>query len=373
LNYGPFLTFEKHRAFGRSRFFLVADSDNGCDLYARTRGRGTLQVSRAAGGSRNWALDLIARRVGENSSGAPAKAAGRAQAVRVLIKGARAATRGGRQFRNTRKAPPRGRVVQVFHKGEKAFQVQNEPSDSNDAQILQVAAGDLPRRTAGFRILLADDSEADRFLTVAFLKDLRCVIDTAENGRIAVELFRTRCYDLVLMDFEMPVMDGQEAVREIRRIETETGTPPGPVLGLTAHTIAKVAMKAYKAGFTELLSKPLRREILLKTVATYGSPGPDTGTASSRIHADQDMAAIVGAYLEKRRGDMRVCRSALENADFDVIRRLAHKMKGTGSGYGFPRLTELGAMIESAALRSDASAVREHLGDLAAWMERVGL
>ena len=224
---------------------------------------------------------------------------------------------------------------------------------------------------AGPRILLVDDSDSDRILMVAFLKQLRCTIDTAGNGRTGVELFRNGHYDLVLMDFEMPIMGGPDAVREIRRIENETGALPTPVLALTAHTLANVAAQASEAGFTDLLSKPIRRETLVDAVAKYGSPQPDTAPHANQVCVEDDMQDLVRGYLEKRRGDVAVYRTALEAQDFDVIRKLGHNMTGTGSGYGFPELTEIGADMETAALRSDTSAILAQLERFAAYMERL--
>lgn len=214
------------------------------------------------------------------------------------------------------------------------------------------------------RILLVDDSEANRTLFAAYLKRTRCVTDIAENGQIGVDLFATRHYDAVLMDVEMPFMDGYEAVREIRRIENETGASPTPVIALTAHTLADVAAKGYAAGFTKLLSKPIRLEALLEALAL---PDP------IRIRVEEDLRDVVPGYVGKRRTDVAIYRAALDAGDFDAIRKLAHNMKGTGSGYGLPRLTELGASIEAAASRSDASATREHVEEFALFIARVEL
>jgi CheY-like chemotaxis protein len=223
--------------------------------------------------------------------------------------------------------------------------------------------------SAELRVLLVEDSDADQILTAAFLKPVRCAIDIARNGRVGVELFQVGGYDLVLMDFEMPVMNGLEAVREIRRIEADTGAPTTPVLGLTAHTIANVAVKAREAGFTELLSKPIRRESLLETVARYGGRFREAEPASGQASIADDIEDLIPEYLEKRRRDVLACRVALEAEDFVALRRLGHNMKGTGSGYGFPGLTELGGKIEAAALRSDASALRDQLERFADYVE----
>ena len=92
-----------------------------------------------------------------------------------------------------------------------------------------------------------------------------------------------------------------------------------------------------------------------------------------RVRVEEGMEDIVPGYLEKRRAEVSIYRDRLEAADFDAIGKLAHKMKGTGAGYGFPRLTELGAELEKAALRRDASAIRETLEQLAVYLEGVEL
>jgi HPt (histidine-containing phosphotransfer) domain-containing protein len=131
-----------------------------------------------------------------------------------------------------------------------------------------------------------------------------------------------------------------------------------------------VAVKAYEAGFTELVSKPIRREILLAAVAAYGTQFLDEPSPLSQIRTKDDLEELVPAYLDKRLADLSVYRTALQTGDFDTIRKLGHKMKGTGSGYGFPRLTEFGAEIEEASLRSDASAIREQLQSLAVFLDK---
>jgi CheY-like chemotaxis protein len=236
----------------------------------------------------------------------------------------------------------------------------------NAIPIPQASVADHHR----LRILLVDDSDADRTLMAAFLKPVPCLVDFACNGQIGVALFRSGHYDLVLMDYEMPVMTGLEAVREIRRLEKEACALPVPILGLTAHTLANVAVKAYEAGFTELVSKPIRREILLAAVAAYGTQFLDEPSPLSQIRTKDDLEELVPAYLDKRLADLSVYRTALQTGDFDTIRKLGHKMKGTGSGYGFPRLTEFGAEIEEASLRSDASAIREQLQSLAVFLDK---
>jgi signal transduction histidine kinase/CheY-like chemotaxis protein len=229
----------------------------------------------------------------------------------------------------------------------------------------------------GLRILLADDSEDNRFLILSYLNQAQASIDVAENGEIAARMFRSGHYDLVLMDVEMPVMDGYAATQEIRRFERETGAPATPVLALTAHAFADMAEKSLAAGFTGHLTKPIRKVTLLEAVSgaddREASSAFVAGPAHFKIPIEPGMEDVVPGYLDKRRKEIPQYRQALENQDFDTIRMLGHKMKGTGAGYGFEELTFLGAALEQAALRKDIPEIRVKVEEFARYVDAVEL
>jgi CheY-like chemotaxis protein len=91
-------------------------------------------------------------------------------------------------------------------------------------------------------------------------------IDEAENGAIAVEMFKAGNYDLVLMDIQMPIMDGYSASRAIRAIEHETGRRRAPILALTASVLAEDLSKALEAGCDAHIAKPVKKAALLAAV-----------------------------------------------------------------------------------------------------------
>jgi signal transduction histidine kinase/CheY-like chemotaxis protein/HPt (histidine-containing phosphotransfer) domain-containing protein len=265
------------------------------------------------------------------------------------------------------------------------FRVPDDQSEraAEKVRIAQAPLAELESRAAGLRILLVDDSEDNRVLILSYLKRTQTTIDIAEDGQSAVDRFRAGHYDVVLMDVEMPVMDGHEATREIRRIEKTIGARPTPVLALTAHAFSEMAVEGYEAGFTALLTKPIRQAALLDAVGKYGAraeTGPaveqviETASADSiRVRVAPDMEDIVPGYLEKRRADVAAYRTSLDAGDFDSIRKLAHKMRGTGAGYGFPKLTELGESLEKAAILSDAATVRTDVEEFALYVNRIEL
>jgi len=122
------------------------------------------------------------------------------------------------------------------------------------------------RAAAPAKVLIAEDNNVNFELMEAFLKPTGYLIERAANGREAVEKFET--VDLILMDVEMPEMDGLEATRIIRERERARGRPPMPVIALTAHAVQQFRDRCMAAGCTGYLSKPVRMRPLLETIAT---------------------------------------------------------------------------------------------------------
>ncbi len=125
---------------------------------------------------------------------------------------------------------------------------------------------------APMRILLVEDTEENRVLVHVYLKRTPWIIDDAENGLIALQRFTTGSYDLVLMDVQMPLMDGYTATREIRKWEMEKGRKPTPVIALTAHAFADEKQKSLDAGCTAHLTKPIDKKGLLAAIEQYAEP-----------------------------------------------------------------------------------------------------
>jgi signal transduction histidine kinase/CheY-like chemotaxis protein/HPt (histidine-containing phosphotransfer) domain-containing protein len=257
------------------------------------------------------------------------------------------------------------------------FGVQADQTERRIAPVEKAPAVDLEKRISGLNILLVDDSEDNRTLILSYLKNIRSRIDTAENGLVAVRMFAKDKYDVILMDIEMPIMDGYEATRMIRKIESQTAATATPIFALTAHAFAEMQAQGYAAGFTSLLTKPIRKLTLLEAIAGIAPSGGDAARAANpetfSVQVEEGLEDLAPGYLEKRRAEVAVYRTALAAGDFDSIRQIAHKMKGTGSGYGFPRLTELGGALEKAAMESDAAGVAQNIDQFAIYAERVRL
>lgn len=119
------------------------------------------------------------------------------------------------------------------------------------------------------RILAADDSSDNRFLLNAFLKDYQFQLKLVENGQKAFNAFRENKYDIILMDMQMPVMNGFAATRLIREWEDKNNLPATPVLALTAYSLPDEIKQCTDAGCDGHISKPLGKKNLIEVIEKF--------------------------------------------------------------------------------------------------------
>ena len=123
-------------------------------------------------------------------------------------------------------------------------------------------------------ILLVEDSADNQLLIEAYLKKTPYKLDIADNGQIAVERFMARQYDLVFMDMQMPVLDGYQATRTIRKWEQEQGRTRTPIIALTAYALPEDSEKTRNAGCDAHLTKPIKKRVLLDAIAHFARRNP---------------------------------------------------------------------------------------------------
>ncbi len=237
--------------------------------------------------------------------------------------------------------------------GERA--IFDESSDSARRRILR-----------GLKVLLVDDAPDNRLLIEAYLKGTGCVLDMAEDGEEAVEKFHHGRYDLVLMDMQMPIVDGYTATQRMRSFEERNGRKPTPIVALTANALKEDVRRSLQAGATAHLSKPIRKATLLEEIGRVcAQEKPD------EIKVDPDLREIVPGFLSNRKKDLEALERALESGDFATISGLGHVLKGLGGGYGFPRVTEIGDALERAAKAAQIASVRNQIDALRSYLEGV--
>jgi signal transduction histidine kinase/CheY-like chemotaxis protein len=241
---------------------------------------------------------------------------------------------------------------------------QGAPLASDEPAAIANPVAGAAAQQAGCRILIAEDSEYNVVLIRAYLKNSGFELDVAENGKIAVEKVIATRPDLVLMDLQMPVMDGLEATRAIRRWEAETGARLTPILALTAHAAGDGIGISLEAGCNEHLTKPIKRVILLEAISRHIR-------GKIRIAPPEGRVRLIPDYLASVRREMGEILAGVDANDCETARRLGNHFKGSGEGYGFPEITRTGAAVELAAIAANGDEICRQILALAAFLDRV--
>jgi signal transduction histidine kinase/HPt (histidine-containing phosphotransfer) domain-containing protein len=213
-------------------------------------------------------------------------------------------------------------------------------------------------------ILVVDDSPDNRLLIQAYLTCSPYQLTFEENGKAELDRFASARFDLILMDVQMPVMDGLAATRAIRELEKKRGSAAIPILALTAHTAFEDMQLSINAGCNAHLSKPISKGDLLTAIEKHlrlkslGSKPP------GRIPMPAGVEELVPSYLARRRQEVPEMLELLAHSDFARLASLGHDLKGSGGGYGFPELTRLGAALEESANQKDGPAFSAKMTEL---------
>lgn len=244
------------------------------------------------------------------------------------------------------------------------------------------AAAAAPPGCRGLHILVAEDSAESRELIHYYFQGTPHRVETVIDGDEALARFCADRYDLVLMDLQMPGMDGFEATRRIRAWETSQGRPATPIIALTANAFREAADQSASAGCTGFLTKPIARELLLTTVARYA---PSSAATASSVAAgqpaerpwlevtqriDQELKDRRPQFLEYRRKDLMALKDAAARGEYETVALLGHRMKGLAGSYGFPEIGAIGRRLEAAAGIKDLVVIQAQLEQLGALLKR---
>lgn len=217
------------------------------------------------------------------------------------------------------------------------------------------------RRT--LRILLAEDNDLNRRVIRAYLDKSDCRIEEAPDGERAFEKFKSQEFDLVLMDIQMPGMDGYRATKAIRAWEGANGKKAVPVIALTAHVNEEDIRKCIDAGCTAHLGKPVEGKMLLAMIAGL--------RAGPRMEKEGKIRHLIPKFMKEMTASCRSIEAAAEKNDLDAIVRECHGIKGLGGMFGFHELSEIGARLESAALAGDLAETKRLFAKFARHLREV--
>lgn len=254
------------------------------------------------------------------------------------------------------------------------------PRPAGGAAAAALAAASFPPR----RVLLADDDEYNRLLLLRYLPSPPFTVESAENGAAVTEAVARQWPDIVLIDMEMPVMNGLEAVAWIRQREAAEGRPPCPIVMMSSNDDPVSIRRGLKTGASRYLTKPFTREALLAVLRELdaGSSLPTQvplalDEPSSPDHApppeavvwvDGELLQEVPAFLDSRRRMVEGMADALTAADREQLRAIAHRAAGGLALFGFRwaawqsrRISARAAEGQPQKLQEEIERLREHL------------
>jgi signal transduction histidine kinase/FixJ family two-component response regulator len=253
------------------------------------------------------------------------------------------------------------------------------PSDAlNGLPENQPQGTDVPRHR---RVLLVEDGPTNRKFIRALLEEEGLEVDAAENGQVAVVLAQGKAYDVILMDMQMPVMDGYTATREIRTWDEDI-----PIVALTAHAMAGDKEKCLQAGCSDYLTKPVEAATLVQKVLYHvgckSRPVAEVAEPPADARQEQQLVSqldtsrpvfqeLVTEFVTYAQAQVGAMRQAVEAGDWEELARAAHAMKGAGGTAGFPALTDPCRNLERGAKEHDLAATTRWLDELVTLVDAI--
>ena len=249
------------------------------------------------------------------------------------------------------------------------------PCGACDPHAIEGAAGRPAVSLAARRILVVEDNPFNRKLIKLNLERLGAAVELAENGLAGVEQAIAAPFDLILMDMQMPVMDGQTAVRKLRAAQYR-----GPIVALTAHALDEEREKCLAAGCCDFLTKPIDFDRLAAVVgkllaqaniAPERRPSSESTSAFAEAEEADEFAQVAREYAASLSEVAARARQAAAERDLASLAEIGHNLKGSGGTFGFAELTEIGARIEKIGARQEFAQVAAALDELSELVERL--
>ncbi|MFA6290577.1 MAG: response regulator [Victivallales bacterium] len=234
-------------------------------------------------------------------------------------------------------------------------------------------------------ILLVEDNEINQKVAVAILSKMNIKPDLAQNGAEAVRILEGQSYDLIIMDIQMPVMDGIEATKIIRDKNSKVINHDVPIIAMTAHALKGDREKCIAAGMDDYVSKPVKPADLAEAISrqlsgftrleqekkneklkaeTVDSIIFDVDSLMERISGDKDFFdELVKLFIEDTPKHFASLKTAYNNKDAEEIQHIAHTIKGSAGNFGASSLQKVALSLEQTAKTGNFSKI-SHLIDV---------
>jgi two-component system, sensor histidine kinase and response regulator len=271
------------------------------------------------------------------------------------------------------------------------------PAQAPAATISSPSATSREQRQR-LRLLVVEDNEINQQVALGVLENLGYRADVVADGRSALRILAERDYDLVLMDCQMPEMDGYEATRQIRRPDTAVRNHLIPIVATTAHAMTGDREKCLAAGMNDYITKPIRPAAVEQAIDRWTAGGPasvpsrvedalappphpvpspavrafDSEDFVERLLGNETLARrIVRGFVDDIPRQIALLAQAVNDLDAGAFRLVAHSIKGAAANVGGLELEQIARTLEQTASVGDLAAAVAHLPELEACFERV--
>ncbi len=218
------------------------------------------------------------------------------------------------------------------------------------------------------KVLLVEDTPEIQKLVTAYLEDYGINIDVADNGQQGVDYAMKNDYDLVLMDVQMPIMNGKQATKTLRANNYKQ-----PIIALTADALTEHAEEFKEIGFTETLTKPIVINHLMSTIRDYlegnntsqQSAAPKVAnTKEAPDNINDGMAHLSLKFLNRLPNYVHDMKTALESKKLSDAKAIAHQLKGLGGSFGYPEVSKIATEIEDLLKADNVNTAQVKLGEI---------
>lgn len=292
-------------------------------------------------------------------------------------------------------------LLDALMETQSSQQTRNYSTLASDESVVKAM-----NKLKGAKVLLVEDHEVNQIVAVEILAKAGIEVDVAENGAVALERVKQTDYDAVLMDCQMPVMDGYEATRNIRQLD---GFKSLPIIAMTANALHADIDHALQAGMNDHVAKPIDIDTLFSTLVNWVVPrleqrverhqttkdtlmsvdhkastssesGPVISNSSlfdrevvlKYSGGNLDVAKqVLELFTQKQVGDIARLRDACQHEDRTTIREVSHRIKGATSYLGASEITALAYEIEQSSETEDLAILRERVRGFVVEMEKL--
>jgi two-component system sensor histidine kinase/response regulator len=236
-------------------------------------------------------------------------------------------------------------------------------------------------RELGMRVLLAEDDETNRIVASRYFSELGLDAEIVVNGREAADrVISGARYDLVLLDCQMPILDGYDASRVIREWEEKVGARQVPIVAITAHALPRERARAMEAGMNDYLTKPLTLDTLRAALERHAPTPPSVpservglGLLAQLRGQPALLAELSRAFDEASAAGLASLAEAVERREVELVQRHAHKLKGSCLALGASQAAACADAVETLAASGSLEGATEALVHLEVALEDVRL